>query len=64
MAQKYAITQKFIDEEWNQRPGGTRIPRYVVAHDTGNSGSTARQNREYFNSRTLSAWLTYLLMTL
>lgn len=52
---KYPITQQYISDKWNQRPGGSRIPRYVVAHDTGNPGSTARQNFAYFNSRQLSA---------
>jgi peptidoglycan hydrolase-like protein with peptidoglycan-binding domain len=52
---KYPITQQYISDKWNQRPGGSRIPRYAVAHDTGNPGSTARQNFAYFNSRQLSA---------
>ncbi|MFC7371719.1 peptidoglycan-binding protein [Fictibacillus iocasae] len=55
MGLKYPITNMYIDSKWSQRPGGNRIPRYSVAHDTGNPGSTARQNYRYFNSQNLSA---------
>lgn len=55
LGMKYPIKDDYIDKKWNQRPGGYRIPRYGVAHDTGNPGSTARQNVNYFNSRNLSS---------
>jgi N-acetylmuramoyl-L-alanine amidase CwlA len=55
MSLKYAITYSYIDKQWDQRPGGYRIPRYGVAHDSGNPGSTAAQNRKYFNSRQLTS---------
>lgn len=51
----YSITRMLIDAKWRQRPGGNREPRYAVAHDTGNEGSTALQNYTYFNSRNLEA---------
>ncbi|WP_156418810.1 N-acetylmuramoyl-L-alanine amidase [Fictibacillus sp. FJAT-27399] len=52
---RYSITSMLIDKKWRHRPGGNRIPRYAVAHDTGNEGSTALQNFNYFNSRHLAA---------
>lgn len=55
MPLEYPITASYIDLKWPQRPQGNRIPRYTVAHDTGNPGSTALQNAKYFNSRALSA---------
>lgn len=55
MPLEYPITAMYIDQKWPQRPQGDRIPRYTVAHDTGNPGSTALQNAKYFNSRALSA---------
>ncbi|MDM5337741.1 N-acetylmuramoyl-L-alanine amidase [Fictibacillus enclensis] len=55
MGANYKITTMLLDQRWNQRPGGNRIPRYAVAHDTGNEGSTAKQNYKYFNSRNLEA---------
>ncbi|MBA2177005.1 peptidoglycan-binding protein [Halobacillus locisalis] len=51
----YPITYDYIDSKWRQRPGGNRLPRYGVAHDTGNPGSTARQNVNYFNRQNLSS---------
>lgn len=41
LGMKYPITYDYLDKKWPQRPGGYRIPRYGVAHDTGNPGSTA-----------------------
>jgi N-acetylmuramoyl-L-alanine amidase len=55
LKEKYLITNQHIKKELKQRPGGNRTPRYAVAHDTGNPGSTARQNFNYFNSRPLEA---------
>ncbi|MGM0804298.1 MAG: N-acetylmuramoyl-L-alanine amidase [Bacillota bacterium] len=55
MKEKFQITNQFLKKEWKQRPGGNRIPRFAVAHDTGNPDSTAKQNYEYFNSRHLEA---------
>ncbi|MFC0189202.1 peptidoglycan-binding protein [Fictibacillus aquaticus] len=55
MGLKYPITNMYIDSKWGQRPGGNRIPRYSVAHDTGNPGSSAMDNYRYFNSRNLSS---------
>ncbi|MDN4073778.1 N-acetylmuramoyl-L-alanine amidase [Fictibacillus terranigra] len=55
MPQRYNITSMLIDKKWKQRPGSNRIPRYAVAHDTGNEGSSALQNFKYFNSRELDA---------
>ncbi|KZE69459.1 hypothetical protein AWM68_04125 [Fictibacillus phosphorivorans] len=55
MKEKYQITNRFIKKEWRQRPGGNRIPKFAVAHDTGNAGSTAQQNYNYFNSKNLEA---------
>jgi N-acetylmuramoyl-L-alanine amidase len=53
--EKYLVTNRFIKKDLKQRPGGNRIPRYAVAHDTGNPDSTAQQNFKYFNSRPLDA---------
>jgi N-acetylmuramoyl-L-alanine amidase len=55
MFRKFPIRHQYIKKEWKQRPGGNRSPRYAVAHDTGNPGSTAWQNFNYFNSRHLQA---------
>ncbi|MDR7071931.1 N-acetylmuramoyl-L-alanine amidase [Fictibacillus barbaricus] len=55
MEGKYPITYQYIKKELQQRPGGNRVPRYAVAHDTGNPDSTAQQNYHYFNSRQLEA---------
>jgi N-acetylmuramoyl-L-alanine amidase len=52
---KYLVKNRFIKQDLKQRPGGNRIPRYAVAHDTGNPDSTAQQNFKYFNSRPLDA---------
>lgn len=53
--EKYLVTNRFIKKDLKQRPGGNRIPRYAVAHDTGNPDSTAQQNFKCFNSRPLDA---------
>ncbi|MDN4523745.1 peptidoglycan recognition protein family protein [Fictibacillus fluitans] len=55
MGKKYEMTTKLLDQRWKQRPGGNRIPRYAVVHETGNEGSTAQQNYRYFNSRNMEA---------
>ncbi|WP_338082968.1 peptidoglycan recognition family protein [Fictibacillus nanhaiensis] len=55
MKEKYLVTNRFIKKDLKQRPGGNRIPRYAVAHDTGNPDSTAQQNFKCFNSRPLDA---------
>ena len=50
---KYPITQDYIRIRDNTRPGSPlRGPVFLVAHDTGNPGSTARNNRNYFNTMT------------
>lgn len=51
----YPITQKYI-KHGNARPGSSiNGPRFLVAHDTGNPGSTAHGNRKYFNDQQPSA---------
>jgi N-acetylmuramoyl-L-alanine amidase CwlA len=55
MKEKYPITYQYIKKELQQRPGGNRVPRYAVAHDTGNPDSTALDNYRYFNSKPLNA---------
>lgn len=51
----YSITYDYI-KLGNARPG-TKLdgPLFGVAHDTGNPGSTARNNRDYFNNQQPSA---------
>jgi len=50
---QYSITQDYIRIRDNTRPGSKlRGPVFLVAHDTGNPGSTARNNRNYFNTMT------------
>lgn len=47
----YQITHDYI-KHGNARPGTPiKGPLFGVAHDTGNPGSTARQNRAYFNNQ-------------
>jgi N-acetylmuramoyl-L-alanine amidase CwlA len=47
----YQITHDYI-KHGNARPGTPlEGPLFGVAHDTGNPGSTARQNRNYFNNQ-------------
>lgn len=49
-ARKYAITQRYLPMPSNRRRGRLISPgvKFLVAHDTGNPGSTARQNVDYF----------------
>jgi len=50
---KYPTTQDYIRIRNNTRPGYKLSgPVFLVAHDTGNPGSTARNNRNYFNTMT------------
>ncbi|SFP19440.1 N-acetylmuramoyl-L-alanine amidase [Salibacterium halotolerans] len=52
---KYDITKKYI-RHGNARPGHKLTgPIFGVAHDTGNPGSTAHGNRNYFDSQQPSA---------
>lgn len=52
---RYSITQDYISQG-NARPGTAIDPiQFVVAHDTGNAGSTAYGNRNYFNNTQPSA---------
>ncbi len=47
---KYTITRDFIDNG-NSRPGTkNNTIQFIVSHDTGNAGSTAYANRNYFNN--------------
>jgi N-acetylmuramoyl-L-alanine amidase len=47
---KYNITRDYIDQG-NSRPGTKNNEiRFIVSHDTGNPGSTAYGNRNYFDS--------------
>jgi hypothetical protein len=50
--QKYKIQPHYLPCPSNRRRGWPMTPgvRFVVAHDTGNPGSTARQNVAYFRS--------------
>lgn len=51
----YPITYDYI-RIGNSRPGRKlEGPLFGVAHDTGNPGSTARNNRDYFNNQQPSA---------
>ncbi|OYD57622.1 hypothetical protein CGZ90_13225 [Fictibacillus aquaticus] len=51
----YKITYDYI-RKGNARPGDAlRGPLFAVAHDTGNPGSTARENRTYFDTQQPSA---------
>ncbi|MBY6036407.1 N-acetylmuramoyl-L-alanine amidase [Fictibacillus nanhaiensis] len=52
---QYTITNQYLQKNLKQRPGGNRVPRYAVAHDTGNPDSTAMQNFLYFNSKQLAS---------
>lgn len=61
---RYTITPQYLTMPSKRRPGTPMSPgvRFIVAHDTGNPGSTARQNVRYFEStpkpeRTASAHL-------
>lgn len=47
--QKYNITQMFLPAYTKRRPG-SKIKKvaFIVAHDTGNKNSTARQNVQYY----------------
>lgn len=46
---KYEITPLYINEGTRRRSGrGISKVRFVVAHDTGNYGSTARNNVDYY----------------
>lgn len=50
---KYAITPKYLTKP-SKRRSGIKMPRvgFVVAHDTGNDGSSAKDNINYYeNSR-------------
>jgi N-acetylmuramoyl-L-alanine amidase len=52
---KYVITRDYINIG-NSRPGDKlHGPHFGVAHDTGNPGSTARNNRDYFQNQQPSA---------
>lgn len=47
---KYSITRDYINRG-NSRPGTKNNEiQFIVSHDTGNAGSTAYANRNYFNS--------------
>jgi N-acetylmuramoyl-L-alanine amidase len=52
--EKYTITQAYLTSPSKRRSGLAMSPgvKFIVAHDTGNPGSTARANRNYYeNSR-------------
>ncbi|MBI1920128.1 MAG: N-acetylmuramoyl-L-alanine amidase [Geobacter sp.] len=52
--QKYIITPRYLSTPSKRRPGRAMSPgvRFIVAHDTGNPGSTAGDNVRYYeNSR-------------
>lgn len=52
--EKYTITPAYLTSPSKRRSGLLPSPgvKFIVAHDTGNPGSTARANRNYFeNSR-------------
>lgn len=47
---RYTITRDYIDRG-NSRPGTANSTiRFIVSHDTGNAGSTAYANRNYFDN--------------
>jgi N-acetylmuramoyl-L-alanine amidase len=46
---KYEIKADYI-RKGTRRPGTFITPKFGVLHDTGNSGSTAQNNRDYFNN--------------
>ncbi len=50
--QKYPIIQQFLTTPSSRRSGDllTKNPIFVVAHDTGNPGSTALQNVRYYQN--------------
>lgn len=51
MGYKYDIKSDFIKSGTKRRPGTKRVSsRFVVAHDTGNSGSTAAGNVNYYKN--------------
>lgn len=53
---KYDIIKDYLPSGTNRRPGGHIKVRFLVAHDTGNPGSTAKGNINYYrNSPTISA---------
>ena len=47
---KYPIEVDYLPWPTDRRRGLPMVPgvRFLVAHDTGNTGSTARQNVHYF----------------
>jgi N-acetylmuramoyl-L-alanine amidase len=52
--EKYTITPAYLTSPSKRRSGSAMSPgvKFIVAHDTGNPGSTARGNRNYYeNSR-------------
>lgn len=48
--QKYKITSDLLQKGTNRRPGGKIKVGFIVAHDTGNPGSTAKGNIGYFRN--------------
>lgn len=53
---KYEITSDLLPKGTNRRPGENIKVRFIVAHDTGNPGSTAKGNINYYrNTPNISA---------
>lgn len=48
--EKYTITQAYLTSPSKRRSGLLLSPgvKFIVAHDTGNTGSTARNNRDFY----------------
>lgn len=55
MKNRYAITRDYISYGWSRPGTSLERVRFIVSHDTGNPGSTARQNRAYFNRHVVKA---------
>lgn len=47
---KYPIRKKYLTKGSKKRPGNRITPQFVVAHDTGNPGSTANGNVSYYTN--------------
>lgn len=54
--QKYDILKDYLPAGTKRRPGGKIQVRFIVAHDSGNPGSTAKGNINYYrNTPTIAA---------